>query len=225
MNADLPPALERLRAEFARVAAQAPRRRLRNTGALAAAILCVGAAAAGAAGVVITRGEPTAEAPAGDLPPELRPRPDSARLDPVRVPDPGGGLPWGVRLSTSETGQRCYAVGQVMEGEIGRVAGRRFHALPLRGPGRCADLGRGPFSIGVEQRTVPADRTILAGVAGPAIARFDVAIGGRPQQRLEPSPSGVFLAVYGPAVRPQALEIVAVFADGRRDPVPLSGGE
>jgi len=227
---DLPPALEQLRTDFARVAdAELGRRagrRLSRTGALTAAVLCFGVAAAGAAGVVITRGDQIAEAPPGDFPADLRPLPDTAQLDPVRVPDPAGGLPWGVRLSTSETGQLCYAVGQVMDGEIGRVVAGDFHALPLRGPGRCADLIRGPFSIGVEYRTSGADgaaRTIVAGVAGSAIAHFEVATAGRPQ-RLEPSRSGVFLAVYGPEVRPGEVEIVAAFTDGRTDLVPLSDG-
>jgi hypothetical protein len=226
---DLPPALEKLRGDFARVAdeevGRRTTRRLRRTGALAAAFLCVGVAAAGAAGVVITRGEPIAEAPVGDLPADLRPRPETAQLDSVRVPDPVGGLPWGVRLSISETGQRCYAIGLVMDGEIGRVVSGQFHTLPLRGPGRCADLTRGPYSIGVSQRPGAdgADRTIVAGLAGSATAHFEVTMTGQ-RQRLEPSPNGVFLAVYGPAVRPQELEIAAVFTDGRRDPVPLSTG-
>ena len=224
---NLPPALEQLRGEFVRVAdeelGRGTPRHARKTWALTAVFLCAGVAAAGAAGVVITRGEPTAEAPIEDLPADLRPRPETAELDPIRVPDPAGGLPWGVRLSISETGQRCYAIGQVMDREIGRVVAGQFHALPVRGPGRCADLTRGPFSIGVEQRTSGAHgaaRTIIAGVAGSAVAHFDVTVAGQPQ-RLEPSRSGVFLAVYGPEVRPQQVEIVAVFTDGRSDPVPL----
>jgi hypothetical protein len=60
----------------------------------------------------------------------------SVRLLALRVPDPDGGLPWGMRLVTTTRGLLCAQVGRVLHGELGQLGvdgafddDGRFHAL------------------------------------------------------------------------------------------------
>jgi hypothetical protein len=60
----------------------------------------------------------------------------SVRLLALRVPDPDGGPPWGMRLVTTTRGLLCAQVGRVMHGELGQLGldgafhdDGRFHAL------------------------------------------------------------------------------------------------
>lgn len=72
----------------------------------------------------------------------------SVRLLPLRVADPGGGPPWGMRLVTTTRGLLCAQVGRVLDGRLGAFGSDgafhddgRFHAftrddLPaVRAPG------------------------------------------------------------------------------------------
>ena len=86
----------------------------------------------------------------------------SARLLPLRVADPAGGPPWGLRLVTTSRGLTCLQVGRVVGDQLGvlgqdGVAGDdgRFHPLP---PATAATRltpcplpdGAGQFFTGVE---------------------------------------------------------------------------
>lgn len=71
----------------------------------------------------------------------------SARLLALRVPDPAGGPPWGMRVLHTTRGLECVQVGRVVNGQVGvlgqdGVAGddHRFHALApaLVSAGDCA---------------------------------------------------------------------------------------
>jgi hypothetical protein len=60
----------------------------------------------------------------------------SVRLLGLRVPDPRGGPPWGMRLVTTTRGLLCAQVGRVMHGELGQLGldgafhdDGRFHAM------------------------------------------------------------------------------------------------
>lgn len=60
----------------------------------------------------------------------------SVRLLALRVPDPRGGPPWGMRLVTTAQGLLCAQVGRVLHGELGQLGldgafhdDGRFHAL------------------------------------------------------------------------------------------------
>ncbi len=63
----------------------------------------------------------------------------SAHLLPLRVPDPAGGPPWGLRLVTTSRGLTCVELGRVVDGRLG-VLGQdgiahddgRFHELSPR---------------------------------------------------------------------------------------------
>ena len=64
--------------------------------------------------------------------------PTSARLLDLRVADPAGGPPWGLRVVSTTRGVGCLQVGRVVDGKLG-VLGQdgvahddhRFHELPL----------------------------------------------------------------------------------------------
>ena len=64
--------------------------------------------------------------------------PGSARLLALRVPDPAGGPPWGLRVVGTTRGVGCVQVGRVVDDNLGvlgqdGIAGNdgRFHELPL----------------------------------------------------------------------------------------------
>jgi hypothetical protein len=59
------------------------------------------------------------------------------RLLPLRVPDPAGGLPWGMRIVHTTRGLVCVQIGRVYHGELGQLGvdgafgdDGRFHPLP-----------------------------------------------------------------------------------------------
>lgn len=62
----------------------------------------------------------------------------SASLLPISVPDPAGGLPWGMRIVTTTRGALCVQVGRLLDGHLGVLGGGGlfkddglFHELPL----------------------------------------------------------------------------------------------
>lgn len=67
-----------------------------------------------------------------------RSRPASAQLLAISVPDPGGGLPWGMRVVRTTRGLVCVQTGRLLDGRLG-VLGRDgefeddglFHELPV----------------------------------------------------------------------------------------------
>lgn len=147
--------LEQLGDELERVAradARRPRRLLRRRVRLLAVIApltLAGAAGALAAGGVL-KGDPVpSERGIGFKLDEGLGAPvkGSMKLLGLRVPDPDGGLPWGLRTVKTTRGLACVQVGRVREGELG-VLGRdgvfandgRFHELPddrLTGDAHC----------------------------------------------------------------------------------------
>ena len=47
--------------------------------------------------------------------------PKGGRLLPIRVADPDGGPPWGIRLVKTTRGETCLQVGRVVDGQIGQL--------------------------------------------------------------------------------------------------------
>ncbi|HEY4099139.1 MAG TPA: hypothetical protein VGM33_26675 [Baekduia sp.] len=92
--------------------------------------------------------------------------PGSAHLTALRVPDPAGGLPWGLRTVRTTRQMGCVQVGRVLDGKLG-VLGQdgafandgKFHELP---PGvlqqtDCAPLdGAGHAFVAVSYGGLPA---------------------------------------------------------------------
>ncbi len=111
-----------------------PRRRSRRGGLalpVAIGVLVVAAASAGAA-LLFSSGE--AVAPAFVLPATPtaglgEPVPRSLALLPMRVADPEGGPPWGMRVIRTTRGLLCLQAGRVVDGQLGALGtGYAFHA-------------------------------------------------------------------------------------------------
>lgn len=128
----------------------------------AAALLSGGAVALATTGVL--SGSPVA--------PEQPPRPSAGNGVPVRgadtailatVPDPSGGLPWGLRVFHTTRGEVCIEVGRVQGGRLGEIGedsvfsdDGRFHELPAD----ALPPGYGGSSANVE--CVSAGRTVIS---------------------------------------------------------------
>jgi hypothetical protein len=125
----------------ARFARTSPRRRASaHARVLLVAVVLVLATAAitlAATGVILT-GSPvgTVRAPIATVG-EGVPVAGGARLLPLRVPDPAGGLPWGMRIVHTTRGLVCVQIGRVYAGQLGQLGidgafhdDGRFHPLP-----------------------------------------------------------------------------------------------
>ncbi len=111
--------------------------RLRVAGIALALVLATTAIALAATGVIPTgstvRTSSRPLATAGEGVPVA----GGSRLLPLRVADPAGGLPWGMRVSRTTRGLICVQVGRVEHGQLGQVGvdgafgnDGRFHPLP-----------------------------------------------------------------------------------------------
>ncbi len=108
-------------------------------------------------------------------------RTGSSRLLTVRVADPAGGLPWGMRVAGTTRGLGCVTVGRVLDGELGTLGidgafanDGRFHPLPAAlatGPGGCAPLdARGELFINVSESDVPSNGSVFRRCTPPGMA-------------------------------------------------------
>jgi hypothetical protein len=65
------------------------------------------------------------------------PAPGASQLLALRVPDPEGGLPWGMRIVRTTRGEVCLQIGRVQDGQLGELGidgafhgDGRFHPIP-----------------------------------------------------------------------------------------------
>src|SRR6202043_2299227 len=103
-----------------------PRRRSRRVGlALPVTIGVLAlAAASAAAALLFSSGETVAPAfvlPATPSAGLGEPVPHSLALLPMRVPDPEGGPPWGMRVIRTTRGLLCLQAGRVVDGQLGAL--------------------------------------------------------------------------------------------------------
>lgn len=172
MSDQLPPALDDLREQLraaaardneveARVAQRVRRGRRRHWSLLALGALVSLSGVAVAERALDRRGADhrADEVPAGSAPAaEPGVVADSARAD------PGGGLPWAMRVFTNRAGQVCVTVGRLRHGIIGTVdASRTFRALPDQVPGACQSLASSGLLVAVHYDTAPP-RTVVYGL-------------------------------------------------------------
>jgi hypothetical protein len=163
-------ALEELEGEFARVAANgcttdgdpALRRRLAGTvrtGRLAvvlagvALLLVASTIALAATGVILTGSSVPPTRARGPYTGAGLPLPGQSKLLPLRVADPSGGLPWGMRVVHTTRGLVCVQIGRVQNGLLGELGtdgayrnDGRFHPV---GPGVLPSYAGGASSGGV----------------------------------------------------------------------------
>jgi hypothetical protein len=126
-------ALETLESELRRVVDESPKqarlariwpgaRRRARVGLIApvaAVVLAGGTIALAATGGILTGSAVPAGAPVG--PSEGIGIPVSSRLLPLRVKDPAGGLPWGMRIVKTSRGLVCAQIGRVDNGQLGEI--------------------------------------------------------------------------------------------------------
>lgn len=138
-------------------AEQARRRRLPRKPFLLGAIVV---ALAGAGTVTATRvftgsGDPVA--------PERQGAAQAGVLTDSAAADPGGGLPWAVRVFLDDEHQECLQLGRLRDGTLGTVVSGQFHAYEGEPNGNCSDLRAAGYSMLADRRAVPAKRTIVYG--------------------------------------------------------------
>ena len=109
--------------------------------------------------------------------------PSSVRVLPIRVPDPDGGPPWGLRAARTSRGLLCVQVGRIVGGRAG-VLGRdgafhddgAFHPFAssyLSGIGCATEDARGDAFINYQLHAIPASglldnrRDATGGCYGP----------------------------------------------------------
>ena len=108
-------------ASVRRLATRSRLRRLRLP-LIALGCLLASATIALAASGVILRGAPVR--PEGQLNPSVGegiPAPGGSQLLALRVPDPEGGLPWGIRVVRTTRGEVCVQIGRVENGQLGEL--------------------------------------------------------------------------------------------------------
>ena len=128
--------IERIELDAREPRPRRPLRRGRLALPIAIGVLVLAAASAGAA-FIFSAGETVAPAfvlPATPLAGLGEPVPGSLSLLPMRVTDPEGGPPWGMRVLRTTRGLLCLQAGRVLDGRLGALgtgyafgADKRFH--------------------------------------------------------------------------------------------------
>jgi hypothetical protein len=230
-------AIEELGHEFERVAFErssaraarprVPRGRLLVLAALA--LLLAAAVAVAASGVL--SGEPVRNPPGVAFTPTRglgTPVPGSARLLGLRVPDPAGGPPWGMRTLKTTRGFGCVQIGRVVGGALG-VLGQddafandgRFHPKPpsVLTQADCQQPdGAGHVFIAIGYHGLPA-----SGLPGmpPAGGCVTARIAG--YARLPACPAADLRVLYYGLLGPRARSITYVDDRGQRITSPAFG--
>jgi hypothetical protein len=205
-----------------------PRRRLHLTWpfTLAAVLVCGGSLATAAVQLI---GEPAPKTyPTGT--PRRGPGvtvPGSVTLLALRVADPDGGAPWGLRVYRTSRGAGCWQFGRVVNGRLG-VIDDRFHELPVQQE-QCRPLdARGNLFAAQEAWALPGGesepwrcaaacdrsdvRLVRFGFLGPE------AVGVEAQGVRQPLSEGAYLLVTRVDLDrpPRHVPLIATYRDGTR---------
>lgn len=122
-------------------------------------VLAVTAIALAAGGVILTGAAVRPEARLNPNVGEGVPAPRAAKLLSLRVADPAGGPPWGVRLVSTTRGEVCVQIGRVQDGRLGVLGvdgafkdDGAFHPIPPSALPRDVYHGR-PFESAANETT------------------------------------------------------------------------
>lgn len=214
---DMLPSLHRLgeslheaarRQVAAEKAHQRRRRRLHRRLAMAVTVLVLLITGAAGATQLIGAGRPVSDRT--DLPEDLAPRPGQRGGLAAQTSDPGGSLPWGVRIYTSRGGAECAVAGQRRGARLGVVEGDRFRPLPPGVMGACGNPGRTPLFFDLLQRGTPREpRTVVYGRARRGVERVQI-LGPDGRRTTPTGDGGAFLFVYGRRVDGADLRLSAL---------------
>ncbi len=146
--------------------------------------------------------------------PETQPNPDvgqgapvpgASRLLSLRVPDPEGGLSWGMKIVRTTRGELCIQIGRVQGGQLGQLGidgvfhnDGRFHPMP-------SDILPGSIRQGVNRGENDATATVGCALVGQAVEGEHRGVdrsaggangheGGRPRNELR----DVYFGLLGP---------------------------
>jgi hypothetical protein len=134
--------------------------------------------------------------------------------------DPGGGLPWAMRVFVDAGGKECMQLGRLRDGVLGMVQSGQFRPYQGEPNGMCGDLRDTGYFSAVERRTYPAKRTIAYGLVrsdDPVRVRF-----GEEVRTVQPGALGAYIAVFE-GVKDPSTGSVTLTVDGRRITRPLGG--
>ena len=170
-----------------------------------------GAGAVTATGVFTGSGEP--------VPEERQPTAGSGVLSDSAAADPGGGLPWALRVFVDDRGRECLQLGRLRDGVLGVVESGRFRPYAGRPNGT---LRRPPRRPADQRRGAPhaargADRGLRAHDARGE--RCGSALGGS-VRTVRPGALGAYVVVYS-GIQELSEGTVSVVIDGRRITRPL----
>jgi hypothetical protein len=206
------------------------RLRPRPSRPLAVAVAClIATGSALAATGAFRTGEPIGpEVPGTPAANEGVPIPASVSLLSLRVPDPAGGPPWGLRELRTTRGLMCLQVGRIVGGRIG-VLGRygafgddgAFHPFSrtfMEGPGCGTEDARGDAFVNEQLHGIPA-----SALFGDALHTH----GGcyAPTRALAGCPAGARRDVYFGLLGPDAESVTHVTPDGGSAVTPTAGSD
>jgi hypothetical protein len=240
----MPDFIDRLGAELAR-AASAPLRPQPGPGprlplrarplVIALAILLLASAGAVAGGVLLLRGSPvTPRVPPAPTMNEGAAAIAGSHLLPLRVADPVGGPPWGLRTVRTTRQNVCLQVGRLAFGTIGAIGvdgafgnDHRFHAFSdnYLNQNQCAELdGRGNAFGNFSAYGIPASAVGMAENGPPSVGCLRGLRRWRPGRPL-PCPAQELRNVYFGLLGPQAASVTYVSRSGREATMPTVGSD
>jgi hypothetical protein len=187
---------------------------------LIGAMVVTGALGGVGLGTALTQ-PPAGEHDAIEAPPELAPKPETATIEATAADPSGTGPVWGVRVSTSQAGGTCMAVGRTSGSALGWVtAGGEFVPRPQSPAETCAPPNAWEQDHAMVVASGQDGRVVIHGVAGPKVQRILI---DSVEQRL--SAKRAFVAVFdGDSAQDAAKHpVVAELADGSRRTYPFDG--
>ena len=198
--------------------------------AIGAAVIVVIVAGTAAGAFYVLRASPIAPLRPEEVSPEQRVAAGTARLLDLRAPDPRPGEPpWGMRLARSEGGLVCGTVGQVVDERLGVVGlDGRFRALPAVNAYACGQPDNDGLVL-LGARVFDADRrarvrTVVNGLAGPALDSVTVSLRGGPARDVEHTREGAFVVVVRGYPEDVAPTVTLRWRGGRTHSYPLAQG-
>lgn len=159
--------------------------RLRLPALAFVALLATATIALAATGVILSGAPVRPEEALNPAVGEGLPAPGAAQLLPLRVSDPEGGPPWGMRVVRTTRGEQCLQIGRVQDGQLGELGidgafhdDGRFHPLPADALPRDVFHGVAFDEVGSETATCHLLGEAVAGahigVAASAAAKAPV---------------------------------------------------
>jgi hypothetical protein len=193
-------------------------RRLRLPVLVFGGVLATATIALAASGVILTGAPVRPEGPLNARVGEGVPTPGTALLLPLRIPDPEGGLPWGMRIVHTTRGELCVQIGRIQNGQLGELGidgvfhdDRRFHPLPT-------DVLPETSRIGESVKNEDATEAVSCALAGQVVDGEHIGVdrsGGAANGQPQAKPRSELRDIYYGILGPHAVSVS--YRTGRRD--------